>query len=96
MWGANRAGFGCPRGWSFPQEPRDGTTEEEAKEKPGETPKKEEEKGKEAEGEKEPDKGDGDSPGERGPCGAGGTPSPLRRCRHGPTWPQVSLRRTRR
>ncbi|NXE99939.1 SMRC2 protein, partial [Menura novaehollandiae] len=39
-----------------PQEPRDGSTEEEAKEKPGETPKKEEEKGKEVEGEKEPDK----------------------------------------
>ncbi|XP_059727784.1 SWI/SNF complex subunit SMARCC2 isoform X2 [Haemorhous mexicanus] len=46
------------------KEPRDGTAEEEAKEKPGETPKKEEEKGKEVEGEKEPDKGDGDSPGE--------------------------------
>ncbi|NXG17790.1 SMRC2 protein, partial [Grallaria varia] len=47
-----------------PQEPRDGTTEEEAKEKPGETPKKEEEKGKEVEAEKEPDKGDSDSAGE--------------------------------
>ncbi|NWR95763.1 SMRC2 protein, partial [Furnarius figulus] len=47
-----------------PQEPRDGSTEEEAKEKPGETPKKEEEKGKEVEGEKEPDKGDSDGAGE--------------------------------
>ncbi|XP_027525113.1 SWI/SNF complex subunit SMARCC2 isoform X8 [Corapipo altera] len=46
------------------KEPRDGTTEEEAKEKPGETPKKEEEKGKEVEGEKEPDKGDSDGAGE--------------------------------
>ncbi|XP_014749400.1 PREDICTED: SWI/SNF complex subunit SMARCC2 [Sturnus vulgaris] len=46
------------------KEPRDGSTEEEAKEKPGETPKKEEEKGKEVEGEKEPDKGDSDSAGE--------------------------------
>ncbi|KAM7028327.1 LOW QUALITY PROTEIN: SWI/SNF complex subunit SMARCC2 [Acridotheres tristis] len=46
------------------KEPRDGSTEEETKEKPGETPKKEEEKGKEVEGEKEPDKGDGDSAGE--------------------------------
>ncbi|KAM9214437.1 SWI/SNF complex subunit SMARCC2 [Leptosomus discolor] len=46
------------------KEPRDGTAEEEAKEKPGEAPKKEEEKGKEAEGEKEPDKGDGDGAGE--------------------------------
>ncbi|XP_041876274.1 SWI/SNF complex subunit SMARCC2, partial [Corvus kubaryi] len=46
------------------KEPRDGTAEEEAKEKPGEMPKKEEEKGKEAEGEKEPDKGDGDGAGE--------------------------------
>ncbi|XP_062366857.1 SWI/SNF complex subunit SMARCC2 isoform X5 [Cinclus cinclus] len=46
------------------KEPRDGSAEEEAKEKPGETPKKEEEKGKEVEGEKEPDKGDGDSTGE--------------------------------
>ncbi|NXN96934.1 SMRC2 protein, partial [Rhinopomastus cyanomelas] len=43
-----------------PQEPRDGTAEEEVKEKSGETPKKEEEKGKEVESEKEPDKGDGD------------------------------------
>ncbi|KAK4807282.1 hypothetical protein QYF61_006343 [Mycteria americana] len=43
------------------KEPRDGTAEEEVKEKPGEVPKKEEEKGKEAEGEKEPDKGDGDA-----------------------------------
>lgn len=49
-----------------PQEPRDGAAEEEAKEKPGETPKKEEEKGKEVEGEKEPDKGDGDGAGEGG------------------------------
>uniref|UniRef100_A0A672URT2 SWI/SNF related BAF chromatin remodeling complex subunit C2 n=1 Tax=Strigops habroptila TaxID=2489341 RepID=A0A672URT2_STRHB len=47
-----------------PQEPRDGASEEEAKEKPGETPKKEEEKGKEVEGEKEPDKGDADGAGE--------------------------------
>ncbi|XP_064590708.1 SWI/SNF complex subunit SMARCC2 isoform X6 [Zonotrichia leucophrys gambelii] len=46
------------------KEPRDGTAEEEAKEKPGETPKKEEEKGKEVEAEKEPDKGDSDSTGE--------------------------------
>ncbi|XP_042652475.1 SWI/SNF complex subunit SMARCC2 isoform X2 [Tyto alba] len=46
------------------KEPRDGATEEEGKEKPGEAPKKEEEKGKEAEGEKEPDKGDGDGAGE--------------------------------
>ncbi|XP_068068611.1 SWI/SNF complex subunit SMARCC2 isoform X2 [Anomalospiza imberbis] len=46
------------------KEPRDGAAEEEAKEKPGETPKKEEDKGKEVEGEKEPDKGDGDSTGE--------------------------------
>uniref|UniRef100_A0A674HH92 SWI/SNF related, matrix associated, actin dependent regulator of chromatin subfamily c member 2 n=1 Tax=Taeniopygia guttata TaxID=59729 RepID=A0A674HH92_TAEGU len=46
------------------KEPRDGTAEEEAKEKAGDTPKKEEEKGKEVEGEKEPDKGDGDSAGE--------------------------------
>ncbi|XP_041337694.1 SWI/SNF complex subunit SMARCC2, partial [Pyrgilauda ruficollis] len=46
------------------KEPRDGTAEEETKEKPGETPKKEEEKGKEVESEKEPDKGDGDSTGE--------------------------------
>ncbi|XP_054043068.1 LOW QUALITY PROTEIN: SWI/SNF complex subunit SMARCC2 [Rissa tridactyla] len=46
------------------KEPRDGAAEEEAKEKPGETPKKEEEKGKEVEGEKEPDKGDGDGAGE--------------------------------
>ncbi|NXQ55918.1 SMRC2 protein, partial [Anthoscopus minutus] len=53
-----------PTGLVLPQEPRDGSTEEEAKEKPGETPKKEEEKGKEVEGEKEPDKGDGDSAGE--------------------------------
>ncbi|NXK43526.1 SMRC2 protein, partial [Piprites chloris] len=47
-----------------PQEPRDSSTEEEAKEKPGDTPKKEEEKGKEVEGEKEPDKGDSDGAGE--------------------------------
>ncbi|NXW52008.1 SMRC2 protein, partial [Nyctiprogne leucopyga] len=47
-----------------PQEPRDGTAEEEMKEKPGEAPKKEEEKGKEVEGEKEPDKADGDGAGE--------------------------------
>ncbi|XP_065510298.1 SWI/SNF complex subunit SMARCC2 isoform X6 [Caloenas nicobarica] len=46
------------------KEPRDGVTEDEAKEKPGEAPKKEEEKGKEPEGEKEPDKGDGDGAGE--------------------------------
>ncbi|KAK2516482.1 hypothetical protein Q9233_013773 [Columba guinea] len=46
------------------KEPRDGVTEDEAKEKPGEAPKKEEEKGKEPEGEKEPDKGDGDGVGE--------------------------------
>ncbi|XP_066423739.1 SWI/SNF complex subunit SMARCC2 isoform X3 [Molothrus aeneus] len=46
------------------KEPRDGTAEEEPKEKPGETPKKEEEKGKEVEGEKEPEKGDSDSTGE--------------------------------
>ncbi|XP_058678215.1 SWI/SNF complex subunit SMARCC2 isoform X2 [Ammospiza caudacuta] len=46
------------------KEPRDGTAEEEPKEKPGETPKKEEEKGKEVEAEKEPDKGDSDSTGE--------------------------------
>ncbi|TRZ09300.1 hypothetical protein HGM15179_017809 [Zosterops borbonicus] len=46
------------------KEPRDGSAEEETKEKAGETPKKEEEKGKEAEGDKEPDKGDGDSAGE--------------------------------
>ncbi|NXR25944.1 SMRC2 protein, partial [Cinclus mexicanus] len=56
-----------PTGLVTPQEPRDGSAEEEAKEKPGETPKKEEEKAKEVEGEKEPDKGDGDSTGERGP-----------------------------
>ncbi|XP_027764148.1 SWI/SNF complex subunit SMARCC2 isoform X7 [Empidonax traillii] len=46
------------------KEPRDSSTEEEAKEKPGDTPKKEEEKGKEVEGEKEPDKGDSDGAGE--------------------------------
>ncbi|NWI89357.1 SMRC2 protein, partial [Pitta sordida] len=48
----------------LPQEPRDSSAEEEAKEKPGDTPKKEEEKGKELEGEKEPDKGDSDGTGE--------------------------------
>ncbi|XP_054033305.1 SWI/SNF complex subunit SMARCC2 [Dryobates pubescens] len=46
------------------KEPRDGASEEEGKEKPGETPKKEEEKGKEVESEKEPDKGDSDGNGE--------------------------------
>ncbi|OPJ69973.1 hypothetical protein AV530_008460 [Patagioenas fasciata monilis] len=51
------------------KEPRDGVTEDEAKEKPGEAPKKEEEKGKEPEGEKEPDKGDGDGVGEFGLSG---------------------------
>lgn len=78
--GGKRGRIRVPTGPVPPQEPRDGTAEEEAKEKPGETPKKEEEKGKEAEGEKEPDKGDGDSAGERGPGGAGGTPSPPWRC----------------
>ncbi|KAM8792381.1 SWI/SNF complex subunit SMARCC2-like, partial [Eudromia elegans] len=43
-----------------PKEPRDGGTEDDAKEKLGELPRKEEEKGKEAEGEKEAEKGDGD------------------------------------
>ncbi|NWR81351.1 SMRC2 protein, partial [Centropus unirufus] len=60
-----------------PQEPRDGITEEEVKEKPGEAPKKEEEKGKEAEGEKEPDKGDSDGAGEWGPWPGGDTEPPL-------------------
>ncbi|NXY00097.1 SMRC2 protein, partial [Centropus bengalensis] len=59
-----------------PQEPRDGLTEEEVKEKPGEAPKKEEEKGKEAEGEKEPDKGDSDGAGEWGPRPGGDTEPP--------------------
>ncbi|KAJ7428288.1 hypothetical protein WISP_01386 [Willisornis vidua] len=59
-WGRTRVAVGLVP----PQEPRDGTSEEEAKEKPGETPKKEEEKGKEVEGEKEPDKGDSDGAGE--------------------------------
>ncbi|NXI67362.1 SMRC2 protein, partial [Anseranas semipalmata] len=47
-----------------PQEPRDGTAEEEAKEKLGDVAKKEEEKGKEPEGEKESDKGDSDGAGD--------------------------------
>ncbi|NWH54673.1 SMRC2 protein, partial [Fregata magnificens] len=59
-----RIGIRVTTGPVSPQEPRDGTAEEEAKEKPGEVPKKEEEKGKEVEGEKEPDKGDGDGAGE--------------------------------
>uniref|UniRef100_A0A8B9CFH4 SWI/SNF related BAF chromatin remodeling complex subunit C2 n=1 Tax=Anser brachyrhynchus TaxID=132585 RepID=A0A8B9CFH4_9AVES len=46
------------------KEPRDGTAEEEAKEKLGDMAKKEEEKGKELEGEKESDKGDSDGTGD--------------------------------
>ncbi|XP_067385947.1 SWI/SNF complex subunit SMARCC2 isoform X2 [Emydura macquarii macquarii] len=42
------------------KEPRDGATEEDAKEKLGEAPKKEEEKGKEGDSEQESEKGDGD------------------------------------
>ncbi|XP_040395392.1 SWI/SNF complex subunit SMARCC2 [Cygnus olor] len=46
------------------KEPRDGTAEEEVKEKLGDMAKKEEEKGKELEGEKESDKGDSDGTGD--------------------------------
>ncbi|KAM9176903.1 SWI/SNF complex subunit SMARCC2 isoform 5-T5 [Mergus octosetaceus] len=46
------------------KEPRDGTAEEEVKEKLGDMAKKEEEKGKEPEGEKESDKGDSDGTGD--------------------------------
>uniref|UniRef100_A0A8C3BXA6 SWI/SNF related, matrix associated, actin dependent regulator of chromatin subfamily c member 2 n=1 Tax=Cairina moschata TaxID=8855 RepID=A0A8C3BXA6_CAIMO len=46
------------------KEPRDGTAEEEVKEKLGDMTKKEEEKGKEPEGEKESDKGDSDGTGD--------------------------------
>lgn len=69
-WGANS------QVWALPQEPRDGTAEEEAKEKLGDMAKKEEEKGKELEGEKESDKGDSDGTGEWGAWPGTGVRSP--------------------
>lgn len=51
------------------QEQRDGSAEEEVKEKVGDVAKKEEEKSKEPEGEKEAEKGESDSAGEWGPDG---------------------------
>lgn len=73
---AGARGGANSRVWSLPQEPRDGTAEEEVKEKLGDMAKKEEEKGKEPEGEKESDKGDSDGTGERRPGRAGGAEPP--------------------
>ena len=64
-WGQTTAGYP-----PLPlQEQRDGSAEEEVKEKVGDVAKKEEEKSKEPEGEKEVEKGESDSAGEWGPDG---------------------------